>query len=60
MSDDGQQSLSIQLLGAGCASLSLAARAAELPRHDLTIIDPGTHSYRTPMMQLKSVGSIGA
>lgn len=44
MSDDGQQSLSIQLLGAGCASLSLAARAAELPRHDLTIIDPGTHS----------------
>lgn len=34
----------IIILGAGCASLSLASRANELDDYDFTIIDPETHS----------------
>lgn len=46
MSDEGEQTLSVALLGAGCANLSLAARTHELPTHKMTVIDPETHKAK--------------
>ena len=40
MSGDGQPSFPVGIIGAGCAGLSLAARASELPDHDITLIAP--------------------
>jgi len=34
------QRRSVRILGDGCAALSLAARAAELPDHDITLVRP--------------------
>ena len=42
-SDDMANRMAVDCLGAGCASLSLAARASEFVNHHFTIIDPGTH-----------------
>jgi lycopene beta-cyclase len=38
MSDDRQQLFPVSVIGAGCAGLSLAARAADLPGHKLSLI----------------------
>ena len=38
MSSDRQQQFPVSVIGAGCAGLSLAARAAELPGHQLSLI----------------------
>ena len=38
MSSDRQQQFPVSVIGAGCAGLSLAARAAELPGHKLSLI----------------------
>ena len=35
--------IAVDCLGAGCAALSLAARASEFANHHFTIIDPETH-----------------
>lgn len=43
MSGDQQRTISVALLGAGCATLSLAARASELATHEMTVIDPQSH-----------------
>jgi len=43
MSDRTEDRVAVTVLGAGCAALSLAARAAEFDSHDFTIIDPETH-----------------
>ncbi len=43
MADDMANSMAVDCLGAGCASLSLAARASEFVNHHFTIIDPETH-----------------
>ena len=40
MSSDQQQPLPVRVIGAGCAGLSLAARAADLPGHKLSLIAP--------------------
>ncbi|MGA1022419.1 MAG: lycopene cyclase family protein, partial [Candidatus Puniceispirillaceae bacterium] len=40
MSVDRQQPLPVSVIGAGCAGLSLAARAADLPGHKLSLIAP--------------------
>ena len=40
MSGDRHQPLSVSVIGAGCAGLSLAARAADLPGHQLSLIAP--------------------
>jgi len=40
MSGDRQQPLPVSVIGAGCAGLSLAARAADLPGHRLSLIAP--------------------
>ena len=43
MSPDGtsrSQVRQVQILGDGCAALSLAARAAELPDHEITLVRP--------------------
>ena len=40
MSGDQQQPLPVSVIGAGCAGLSLAARAADLPGHKLSLIAP--------------------
>ncbi len=43
MSPDGtsrSQGRQVQILGDGCAALSLAARAAELPDHEITLVRP--------------------
>jgi lycopene beta-cyclase len=43
MSPDGTsrpQGRQVQILGDGCAALSLAARAAELPDHEITLVRP--------------------
>lgn len=42
-SNDMAKQMAVDCLGAGCASLSLAARASELANHHFTIIDPETH-----------------
>ena len=42
-SDEMPKRIAVYLLGAGCATLSLAARAPEIATHDFTIIDPETH-----------------
>ena len=38
MSGDQQQPLPVSVIGAGCAGLSLVARAADLPDHKLSLI----------------------
>ena len=38
MSDDRLQQFPVSVIGAGCAGLSLAARAADLPAHKLSLI----------------------
>ncbi|MGA1782190.1 MAG: lycopene cyclase family protein [Candidatus Puniceispirillaceae bacterium] len=43
MSNKTPDRISVALLGAGCASLSLAARAPEFGSHEFTIVDPETH-----------------
>ena len=43
ITDDMANRMAVDCLGAGCASLSLAARASEFVNHHFTIIDPGTH-----------------
>ncbi len=40
MSVDRQQPLQVSVIGAGCAGLSLAARAADWPGHKLSLIAP--------------------
>ena len=40
MSIDRQQPLPVKVIGAGCAGLSLAARAADLPGHKLSLLSP--------------------
>ena len=40
MSVDLQQPLPVSVIGAGCAGLSLAARAVDLPGHQLSLIAP--------------------
>ncbi|MGA1187062.1 MAG: lycopene cyclase family protein [Candidatus Puniceispirillaceae bacterium] len=40
MSVDRQQPLPVSVIGAGCAGLSLVARAADLPGHKLSLIAP--------------------
>ena len=40
MSSDQKQRLTVSVIGAGCAGLSLAARAADLPGHKLSLIAP--------------------
>ena len=40
MSDNRQRPLQISVIGAGCAGLSLAARAADLPGHQISLIAP--------------------
>ena len=43
MSPDGtsrSQGRQVQIIGDGCAALSLAARAAELPDHEITLVRP--------------------
>ncbi len=40
MSGDQQQPFPVSVIGAGCAGLSLAARAADLPGHKLSLIAP--------------------
>jgi len=40
MSGDKQEPLPVSVIGAGCAGLSLAARAADLPGHKLSLIAP--------------------
>lgn len=42
-SNDTANRIAVNCLGAGCASLSLAARASEFANHHFTIIDPETH-----------------
>ena len=42
-SNDMAERMAVDCLGAGCASLSLAARASEFANHRFTIIDPATH-----------------
>ena len=42
-SNDMAKQMAVDCLGAGCASLSLAARASEFTDHHFTIIDPETH-----------------
>ena len=41
--NSGQAKMSIAVLGAGCAALSLAARSNSFLSHQFTIIDPETH-----------------
>ena len=41
--NSGQAKMSIAVLGAGCAALSLAARSHAFSSHQFTIIDPETH-----------------
>ena len=41
--NSGQAKMSIAVLGAGCAALSLAARSNSFLFHQFTIIDPETH-----------------
>ncbi len=43
MSGNAPTSMPVTLLGGGCASLSLAARADEFSGHHFTVIDPETH-----------------
>ena len=43
MTDDMANRMAVDCLGAGCATLSLAARASEFANHHFTIIDPETH-----------------
>ena len=43
MSHETAKSMPVALLGAGCAALSLAARADEFRHHHFTVIDPATH-----------------
>ena len=43
MSNNVLDKTDVTLLGAGCASLSLASRANELEDYDFTVIDPETH-----------------
>ena len=43
MSDDNLEISEISLLGAGCATLSLGARANEFKAHNFTIVDSGEH-----------------
>ena len=40
MSVDKTPSMPVSVIGAGCAGLSLAARAAELPNHRISLIAP--------------------
>lgn len=40
MSVDKTPSMPVSVIGAGCAGLSLAARAAELPNHSISLIAP--------------------
>ena len=40
MSNNVFDKTDVTLLGAGCASLSLASRASELEDYDFTVIDP--------------------
>ena len=42
-SNDMANRMAVNCLGAGCASLSLTARASEFANHHFTIIDPETH-----------------
>lgn len=42
MSEAKAQSLPVSVIGAGCAGLSLAARAADLPNHDISLVAPKT------------------
>ena len=42
LEDDMANQMAVDCLGAGCASLSLAARASEFANHHFTIIDPET------------------
>ena len=42
-SNDMANRMAVDCLGAGCASLSLTARASEFANHHFTIIDPETH-----------------
>jgi len=42
-SNDMAKHMAVDCLGAGCASLSLAARASEFTDRHFTIIDPETH-----------------
>jgi len=39
MCADKKTSMPVRVIGAGCAGLSLAARAADLPNHELSLID---------------------
>ena len=43
MSNNVFDKTDVTLLGAGCASLSLASRASELEDYDFTVIDPETY-----------------
>ena len=43
MANNMAKRMAVDCLGAGCASLSLAARASEFTNHHFTIIDPETH-----------------
>jgi lycopene beta-cyclase len=43
-SNDMANRMAVDCLGAGCAALSLAARASEFANHHFTIIDPETHT----------------
>ena len=43
MADEMENRMAVDCLGAGCASLSLVARASEFANHHFTIIDPETH-----------------
>ena len=42
-SNNMAKQMAVECLGAGCANLSLAARASEFANHHFTIIDPETH-----------------
>ena len=44
MSKNTSDKADVILLGAGCANLSLAARANELINYEFTIIDPGIYT----------------
>lgn len=46
MSGKSKSKLSVALLGAGCASLSLAARSNEFDSHHFTVIEPQTRSEK--------------